>query len=67
LYLQAGLNTAADLDKLIAKWNKWADAQGLADYSAWTMTKNLISNSVLPDTKLTLHAGDRVDTLVSSS
>jgi hypothetical protein len=29
---------AADLDKVIAKWNKWADGQGLADYSAWTMT-----------------------------
>jgi len=28
----------ADLDKVIAKWNKWADDQGLADYSAWTMT-----------------------------
>jgi len=29
---------AADLDKVIAKWNKWADDQGLTDYSAWTMT-----------------------------
>ena len=23
----------ADLDKVIAKWNKWADDQGIADYS----------------------------------
>lgn len=29
---------AADLDKVTAKWNKWADDQGLADYSAWTLT-----------------------------
>jgi hypothetical protein len=29
---------AADLDKVVANWNKWADDQGLADYSAWTMT-----------------------------
>lgn len=29
---------AADLDKVIAKWNKWADDQGITDYSAWTMT-----------------------------
>lgn len=29
---------AADLDKVIAKWNKWADDQGMTDYSAWTMT-----------------------------
>ena len=29
---------AADLDRVTAKWNKWADDQGLADYSAWTMT-----------------------------
>ena len=28
----------ADLDKVVAKWNKWADEQGLADYSAWTLT-----------------------------
>jgi len=28
----------ADLDKVVAKWNKWADGQGMADYSAWTMT-----------------------------
>ena len=27
-----------DLDKVIAKWNKWADDQGMADYSAWTLT-----------------------------
>ena len=29
---------AADLDKVIVKWNKWADDQGLTDYSAWTLT-----------------------------
>jgi len=29
---------AADLDKVVAKWNKWADDQGMTDYSAWTMT-----------------------------
>jgi len=29
---------AADLDKVTAKWNDWADDQGLADYSAWTLT-----------------------------
>ncbi len=28
----------ADLDKVIAKWNKWADDQGIADYSVWTLT-----------------------------
>ena len=28
----------ADLDNVIAKWNKWADGQGLADYTAWTLT-----------------------------
>jgi hypothetical protein len=27
----------ADLDKVVAKWNKWADGQGVTDYSAWTM------------------------------
>jgi hypothetical protein len=29
---------AADLDKVTAKWNKWADDQGMSDYSAWTLT-----------------------------
>jgi hypothetical protein len=29
---------AADLNEVIAKWNKWADDQGMADYSAWTLT-----------------------------
>jgi hypothetical protein len=28
----------ADLDKVIEKWNEWADDQGVADYSAWTLT-----------------------------
>ena len=28
----------ADLDEVVAKWNKWADDQGMADYSAWTMS-----------------------------
>jgi len=28
----------ADLDKVIAKWNKWMDKQGGAAYSAWVMT-----------------------------
>jgi hypothetical protein len=28
----------ADLDKVIAKWNKWADGRELNDYSAWTLT-----------------------------
>ena len=28
----------ADLDKVSAKWSKWADDQGLTDYSAWTLT-----------------------------
>ena len=28
----------ADLDKVVAKWNKWADDEGMADYSAWTLT-----------------------------
>ena len=28
----------ADLDKVTAKWNKWADDQGMTDYSAWTLT-----------------------------
>jgi len=29
---------AADLDKVTAKWNEWADDQGMTDYSAWTLT-----------------------------
>jgi len=29
---------SADLDKVVAKWNKWADREGMSDYSAWTMT-----------------------------
>jgi len=29
---------AADLDKVIGKWNKWADKAGYSDYSAWTLT-----------------------------
>jgi len=33
----------ADLDKVVAKWNKWADGQGMADYSAWTMTPYFFS------------------------
>ena len=28
----------ADLDRVIAKWSKWADDQEYNDYSAWTMT-----------------------------
>lgn len=28
-----------DLDKVIAKWNKWADDREMNDYSAWTLTK----------------------------
>jgi hypothetical protein len=28
----------ADLDKVVANWNKWADDQGVSDYSAWTLT-----------------------------
>lgn len=28
----------ADLDAVIAKWNDWADNQGMNDYSAWTLT-----------------------------
>lgn len=27
-----------DLDKVIDKWNAWADKKGLDDYSAWTLT-----------------------------
>ena len=27
-----------DLDKVIAKWNKWADKNGIDDYAAWTLT-----------------------------
>jgi len=29
----------ADLDAVSAKWNTWADGQGLNDYTAWTLTK----------------------------
>ena len=29
----------ADLDAVTAKWNAWADGQGLNDYTAWTLTK----------------------------
>ncbi len=29
----------ADLDAVTAKWNEWADGQGINDYSAWTLTK----------------------------
>jgi len=28
-----------DLDTVAAKWNAWADGQGLSDYTAWTLTK----------------------------
>jgi hypothetical protein len=28
----------ADLTKVIAKWNKWADDRGMDNYSAWTLT-----------------------------
>jgi hypothetical protein len=28
---------ADDLDEVVAKWNAWADEQGLQDYSAWTL------------------------------
>jgi hypothetical protein len=28
----------ADLDKIIVKWNSWADKTGSEDYSAWTLT-----------------------------
>jgi hypothetical protein len=27
-----------DLDKVIDKWNEWADKSGLDDYAAWTLT-----------------------------
>lgn len=29
----------SDLDAVTAKWNAWADGQGLSDYTAWTLTK----------------------------
>ena len=29
----------SDLDTVAAKWNAWADKQGLSDYTAWTLTK----------------------------
>lgn len=29
--------SAADLDAVTAKWNRWADKQKLNDYSAWTL------------------------------
>lgn len=32
-------NGPADLDAVAAKWNAWADKQGLNDYTAWTLTK----------------------------
>lgn len=34
----------ADLDKVVANWNKWADDQGVTDYSAWTMTPYFFSS-----------------------
>lgn len=27
-----------DLDKVVDKWNKWADKKGIDDYAAWTLT-----------------------------
>ena len=33
----------ADLDKVVAKWNKWMDKSGGAPYSAWVMTPVLTS------------------------
>ena len=27
-----------DLDKIIARWNAWADKSGIDDYAAWTLT-----------------------------
>lgn len=29
---------SADLDKVIDKWNAWADKEGIDDYAAWTLT-----------------------------
>jgi hypothetical protein len=29
---------ASNLDKVVDKWNKWADKTGLDDYAAWTLT-----------------------------
>lgn len=29
---------AADLDKVVDKWNAWADKHGIDDYAAWTLT-----------------------------
>ncbi len=29
----------ADWDKVVAKWNAWADDEGINDYSAWNLTK----------------------------
>jgi hypothetical protein len=34
---------AADLDKVVANWNGWADDHGMADYSAWTLTPYFFS------------------------
>jgi len=34
-----------DLDSVSAKWNKWADGQGLSDYSAWTLTPFYFSDN----------------------
>ncbi|MBT8099978.1 MAG: hypothetical protein KJO82_09525 [Gammaproteobacteria bacterium] len=28
----------ADLDRVVANWNKWADKEGINDYTAWTLT-----------------------------
>lgn len=35
---------AADLDKVVGKWNAWADEQGLQDYSAWTLVPYYFSD-----------------------
>ncbi len=29
---------SADLDKVVDKWNAWADKEGIDDYAAWTLT-----------------------------
>ncbi len=29
---------SGDLDKVVKKWNKWADDRGVDDYAAWTLT-----------------------------
>ena len=36
----------SDLDKVIARWNKWSDEQDPASYTAWVLTPNFVASDI---------------------